>query len=104
MPFKPGISGNPKGRPKKPNAVTKELRERIKTFLDGNFAIIEKDFQTLDPERRIALFERYLKFVLPELKDTTIAMNFQDMTDEQLTQLIERLFKTKDNDKKTVRT
>lgn len=86
-----GRTNNPAGRPKKPNKVTAELRDRIKTFLDGNFETIEADFKTLDPEKRIALFERYLKFVLPSLHSTEINLDIEKMSESELDLIISRL-------------
>ncbi|MEI6049111.1 MAG: hypothetical protein WCS03_09460 [Bacteroidota bacterium] len=88
---KKGTVNNPKGRPPGPNKITGELRDRIKTFLDGNFETIEKDFKTLEPEKRIALFERYLKFVLPQLQTTDIKLDFDSMTESQLDEIIIRI-------------
>jgi hypothetical protein len=76
-----------------PNKVTAELRERIKTFLDGHFETIEADFKKLDPEKRITLFERYLKFVLPTLQSTDMSLNIDKMSDSQLDQVITHLLK-----------
>jgi len=87
-------TNNPKGRPPGPNKITTELRERIKSFLDGNFSTIEKDFKQLDPEKRVALFERYLKFVLPQLSNTDLNLNIEKMSDSELDQIINRLIKT----------
>jgi len=87
-------TNNPKGRPPGPNKITAELRERIKTFLDGNFETIEKDFKGLDPEKRVALFERYLKFCLPQLQTTEIDLNIESMSDAELDLIISRILKT----------
>ena len=88
-------TNNPKGRPPGPNKITGELRDRIKNFLDGNFSVIEKDFLTLEPEKRIALYERYLKFVLPQLQTTDIKLDFDSMTENQLDEIIFRILNTK---------
>lgn len=61
-----GQTGNPNGRPKgTPNKLTKELRERLSDFLDENWEQIEKDFKTLEPEKRVMLFEKLLQYKLP---------------------------------------
>ena len=64
-----GNTNNPAGRPKgKPNKVTKELRERISDFLSGNWEQVEKDFQSLEPEKKIMIYEKLLQFTLPRLQ------------------------------------
>jgi len=51
-----------------PNKLTADLRERISDFLNENWEQIEKDFQTLEPEKRVMLFEKLLQFTLPRLQ------------------------------------
>jgi hypothetical protein len=89
-----GRTNNQQGRPPGPNKITGELRERIKTFLDGNFETIEADFKKLDPEKRITLFERYLKFCLPQLQSTDINLDIEKMSDAELDIIITKLLKT----------
>ena len=48
-----------------PNLLTKELRERLSDFLDENWEQVEKDFKTLEPEKRVMLFEKLLQYKLP---------------------------------------
>lgn len=49
-----------------PNRITSELRGKIKDFLFDNWQTIESDFKNLEPEKRILLFEKLLKYVLPQ--------------------------------------
>jgi hypothetical protein len=101
MPFKKGESGNSKGRPSgAENKVTVELRDRIKTFLEGNFKTVQKDFKKLDPEKRVALYEKYLKFVLPQLQNSDLTVNLDKMSEHQLDQVIDRLMTRDDKEKK----
>jgi Family of unknown function (DUF5681) len=96
MPFKKGESGNSKGRPRgAENKVTVELRDRIKLFLESNFKTVQKDFKRLDPEKRVALFERYLKFVLPQLQSTDVNLDFEKMSEQQLDEIINRILNKK---------
>lgn len=95
--------GSPKSGGRKagtPNKITAELRERIKVFLESHFDIIEKDFMALDPERQIVLFERYLKFVLPQLQSISVDLSIEGMTDMELSMLLKKLSKHSPNDKR----
>lgn len=69
MAQKKGQTGNPRGRPRgTPNKLTAELRQKINDFLNENWEQIEKDFETLDPEKRVLLYEKLLAFILPRLQ------------------------------------
>lgn len=89
-------TNNPKGRPPGPNKITVELRDRIKTFLDGNFATIEADFKKLDPDKRVALFEKYMKYCLPQLQSTDISVDIEKLSEPELDMIINRILKTKE--------
>ena len=98
MPFKKGESGNSKGRPSgSENKVTVELRDRIKLFLESNFKTVQKDFKKLDSAQRVALYEKYLKFVLPQLQNSDLTVNLEKMSETQLDMIIDRLM-TREND------
>ncbi len=74
--LKKGETNNPNGRPAgTPNKVTKELRERIQSFLEDNWQQIEKDFATLDPEKRVMLFEKLLQYTVPRLQATDLTID-----------------------------
>jgi hypothetical protein len=50
------------------NIQGNELREKIKIFLDGNFDLIQEDFEKLDSAQRVTFYERILKYAVPVLK------------------------------------
>jgi len=94
MAFKKGQSGNPDGRRKgAANKVTTELRERIKDFLDGQWEKIEGDFDSLEPDKRVALFEKLLQYVLPRMASMDLEgeLDFKVLSEETLDKIADRL-------------
>lgn len=90
-------AGRPKGIPKtggrKPGSGNKlqvELRLRIKQFLDNNFNKIEKDFEKLEPEKRILFYEKLLNYVISKKTDITT-------DDKPIMQLPDIIIKTNDD-------
>lgn len=92
MPFKKGESGNPKGKPKGADSQkTKKLRSWVTAFIEKNTKQIETDWLNLDPKERIVMFEKLLKYTLPALQATSTNLRFEDLTEEQLDEIINRL-------------
>lgn len=74
-----------------PNKVTTDLRQWINTFINNNRKQIQQDWQQLESKDRIVLFERLLKYTLPTLQSTSLDIDIESLTDEQLDYIIERL-------------
>jgi len=96
MGLKKGMTNNPKGRPKgAANKVSTSMRERINTFLDENFDLVQEDFKKLDPKDKLLFYTKLLAFGLPTLKavdHTGITNNsMDDLTDEQLNEIIKEI-------------
>ena len=89
---KPGFTGNKNGRPKgKPNKVTQELRDRLKTLLSDSFETIVSDFEAMEPKDRVQAFERLLKYILPIMGQNKLELDFNTLTESQLDEVIEKL-------------
>jgi hypothetical protein len=58
-------------KPGSSNKVQAELRERIKDFLDNNFDNIQKDYLTLEAEKRVLFYEKLLNYVISKKTDLT---------------------------------
>lgn len=87
-----GTINNPKGRGKgTQNKVTAELRERIKTFLDGSFDSVQEDFKLLDPVQRLNFYEKMIRYVVPQMTANDLKIDFDQMSDSQLDEIVNRL-------------
>jgi hypothetical protein len=68
-----GQTNNKNGRPKgTPNRVTAELREWISNLIDSNKEQIEKDLMSIEPDKRLAMLEKLMQYVLPKQKEEAI--------------------------------
>ncbi|NEW84562.1 MAG: hypothetical protein GZ094_19650 [Mariniphaga sp.] len=87
-----GTTNNPNGRPKgQPNKVTKVLKDRIQTFLEKSWPTVEKDFKELKPLERIAIYEKMLKYVIPTQKESSVKLDIEGMSDNELNLIINKL-------------
>ena len=98
MAFKKGQSGNPSGRkPGVSNKITKELRDRIKGFLEGKWSQIEDDFDALESKDRVQLFEKLLQYVLPRMASMDIEgeIDLRTLSEETLDKIADRIINKK---------
>lgn len=89
--FQQGNPGRPKGTK---NKLTHDLRQWITDFVEGNTEQIQKDWQALKPKDSLVMFERLLKYTLPQLQATSLTTDFEKLSDEQLDIIIEKLKST----------
>jgi hypothetical protein len=67
--FKPGESGNPKGRPKgRANKITKELRAVLKVVVFDELERLPETLEGLEPEKRAELLTKLLPYVMPKIQ------------------------------------
>ena len=87
-----GKTNNPNGRPKgKPNKLTMEARQWLAGLIDKNRKTIERDLAQLEPKDRLAILEKLMSFVIP--KANTMQISFDQLSDQQLNQIIENITK-----------
>jgi hypothetical protein len=69
MPFKPGRSGNPNGRPPgTANKVTTATKELLADFIEEVTPDIIEKFHTLEDHEQIRVFLKLLEYVVPKQK------------------------------------
>ena len=90
--FKKGQSGNKAGRPTgAKDKVQTELKQRIKTFLDGNFDDLQESYKMLDPVQKLAFYEKMVKYCVPVKSSQDLRLNFEDLSESQIDEIIEKL-------------
>ncbi len=99
MAFKKGNSGNPAGRPNgSANKASGKLREVITSFLEERFENVVNDFEQLEPKDRLKVYTDLLQYGLPKLQAVSNSIEFENMTDEQIDEIFERLLKATSNE------
>ena len=76
--FKPGQSGNPKGRP--PEGET--ARNWVSDFLEKDEKKAVEDWKKLSPSARWNIRVRLFDFKYPKLRAETLDMNIDGMSDQ----------------------
>lgn len=83
--------GDPKtgGRKKHtPNRVTCETRIWVQGLIDQNRETLEADLKALEPMQKWQVVEKLLSYCVPKLAAQTIEVDLQNLSDEQLEQII----------------
>ena len=71
-------SNNPTGRKVgSKNTATTELKQWVKTLLEKNTELFEKDLAKLEPKDRLSVLQGLLKYSIPTLASTTIEATIQ---------------------------
>jgi hypothetical protein len=85
--FKPGVSGNPRGRPKGVrNKTTDEMRKLFTKFVENNLEGIQEDYDQLNPLNRLQMLERLAKLCMPPPRH-----ELQQLSDVDLDRMIKRI-------------
>lgn len=95
--FKEGQSGNPNGRPKgSENKATGELRQVISDVLKSELTPVKlrKMLRGMKDPDRLNFMVRLMDFVLPKLKQQSVDVSFEDLSEDVLNQVFQKIFET----------
>jgi hypothetical protein len=95
QPPQTNLNGRPKGVP---NKVTADLRAKVHELLAGQYETIIADFEGLEPKDRIKLFIDLLPFALPKLQATSLEIDFENFSEDQLDEIINKLIEKSNGD------
>jgi len=74
-----------------PNKVTTDLRSWVNELLDRNRQQIDEDIKRLDPQQRVAIFEKLLSYAIPKMQAVEAKIDLSHLTEEQLDIIINNL-------------
>ena len=86
--FKPGNPGKPKGAK---NKVVVDIRERVTAFINANWEEAQNQYDQLEPRDKLAYLEKLMNYAIPKLAAVSNIIAFENMTDIQLDEIIDRL-------------
>jgi hypothetical protein len=76
MPFKPGESGNPLGKPKGTKGkLSTKVKEALAAALEGELENIQELLNQLEPKERIDVIAKLLPYIAPKLAAQTISVD-----------------------------
>jgi hypothetical protein len=92
MGLQKGRTNNPCGRKRgSRNKVSKDLRQAITDFLEGNFCRVQENFNLMSPITQMKVFIDLLPYCLPRLSSTELKNDLDKLTSEQVDVLTDKL-------------
>jgi hypothetical protein len=76
---KPGTPKTGGRQPGTGNKITTELRQWLQTLLQDNRGQFEEDLATVEPEKRLAILEKLLSYVLPKPQDIALQLEYKHL-------------------------
>ena len=92
MPFEKGDKRiNRKGRPPGESDNVKKTRELIGLIVNENLPLIRRDLKKMGSKQRALVIERLLRFYLPTLRSEDVKIDFEQLDDEAIDIIVERI-------------
>ena len=74
-----------------PNKTTQTAKEWISETLCANWKQMKSDLKDLEPKDRLQLLFKLLEYVVPKQRETSNNIKFEDLTDEVMDELVNKL-------------
>jgi len=92
MGLQKGQTNNPAGKPPgTKNNINAELRLMISDFLNSEFETVKSDFHKLDVKDKLKFYTDLLQYGLPKLQATSLEIDFENFSEDQLDEIINKL-------------
>jgi hypothetical protein len=95
--------GKPIGLPKSggrrkgsKNKITGSTRAWISNLLEDNRETVVNDLAQLEPFQRLQMLEKFMSYTLPKLSSIQAEINLNDLSDDDLSEIIEQITKNID--------
>ena len=76
-----------------PNKTTRQVREKISLFIDVNFDRFLKDYEQLETKDRVLLYEKMLKYIVPQKLENELILDSDNLTDANIEMITDLLIK-----------
>ena len=76
-----------------PNKVSGNVKYWLSQLIDKNRLQIERDIKALEPKERLQILEKFMQYTIPKMQSIQTTVDFNQLTNEQLDNLINELTK-----------
>ncbi len=73
------------------NKTTIFMRTSVNEFLNHNWPKVQQSFNLLKPRDKLAFIEKMLQYTIPRLQNSTVEIDFDKLSDEQLQFIVDQL-------------
>jgi len=87
--FKPGVSGNPKGRkPGATNKIARPVKEQLSDFLNDKIQELPEIWKKLTPRDKANFIKDLIPYYVARLQSIQVGIEFEQMSTDQLDYII----------------